>query len=226
MSRRTHGWASTAASSLPIARATCTEGQSLFVGSPRRRRHRDARGSHRLQRRSSLHPDRFCSGCDLRRPCDQSQAGPSRSSTDSIQPAERQCGDGKRSPHVAVRLGANQRWRCMGHRRSGPGQRRFLFSASPRPVDGVDLTHRLYIQGVNQNKLSGLAGPGSSEPLSNPGPIRLGDYLPGPIAIFSDPAGVWFPGRGGIWSYSDNAAPKQLAAGTPTDDVHPAGPYL
>ncbi len=91
---------------------------------------------------------------------------------------------------------------------------------------GVDLTHRLYIQGVNQNKLSGLAGPGSSEPLSNPGPIRLGDYLPGPIAIFSDPAGVWFPGRGGIWSYSDNAAPKQLAAGTPTDDVHPAGPYL
>jgi len=91
---------------------------------------------------------------------------------------------------------------------------------------GIDLTQRLYIQGVNQNNLWGLAAPGQAEELANPGPISLGDNVAGPTGMVSDSLGTWFGGRGGVWLYAHGAAPKQFSAGQSTEDVFPAGPCV
>jgi hypothetical protein len=89
---------------------------------------------------------------------------------------------------------------------------------------GADVGHRLYVQGVNQNNLWRLTAPGAAQPLPNPGPIGLGDYVGGPTVMFSDSLGSWLPGRGGVWLYSDDAAPKHFPSGLPTDQVYPGGP--
>jgi hypothetical protein len=89
---------------------------------------------------------------------------------------------------------------------------------------GTDKSHRLYVDDHQQLWRLGL--PDQVEQLPNPGPITLDDNVAGPTAMISDSLGAWFPGRGGVWLYSDSAPPKRFNAGEPTDDVFPAGPCL
>jgi len=95
----------------------------------------------------------------------------------------------------------------------------------PWPL-GNDGAHSLYVQGVGQDQLWRLAAPGRAEQLANPGPISLADELGGPTNFIADSTGAWFAGRGGVWLYSDGAAPRQFTAGQATDDVLPAGPCI
>lgn len=86
---------------------------------------------------------------------------------------------------------------------------------------GVDSSHRLFIGGGNQ--LWRLDAPQQAVQLSDPGPINASNYPGGDSGFVSDSRGVWFGGKGGVWLYADEQAPKQFAVGPSTADVWAAG---
>ncbi|GAC1475977.1 MAG: hypothetical protein PVSMB3_16770 [Candidatus Dormibacteraceae bacterium] len=89
---------------------------------------------------------------------------------------------------------------------------------------GTDSKHRLYL-GDNQQLLR-LGSPGQVDRLPNPGPIGQAGNVGGPGGLVSDSRGVWFPGRGSVWLYTETQPPKQFVVGAPTETVWPAGPCL
>ena len=89
---------------------------------------------------------------------------------------------------------------------------------------GTDSKHRLYA-GDSQQLLR-LSSPGQIDRLPNPGPIGQAGNVGGPSGLVSDSRGVWFPGRGSVWLYTESQPPKQFTVGAPTETVFPAGPCL
>lgn len=88
--------------------------------------------------------------------------------------------------------------------------------------EGVDGAHRLFA--ASSDQLIRIDQPGQSFPEDDPGPVSMFGG-PGATPTFaSDARGAWLAGTGGVWLYTDSAAPKLVRAGPGDAAVSPAGP--
>ncbi len=89
---------------------------------------------------------------------------------------------------------------------------------------GVDLRHRLYVQGITQGELWRMSAPGQTVELPNPGSVKLGGSIGTPDGFFADAHGVWMAGPDGLWLFGETGDPKHFAVNSL--GVTPAGPCL